>query len=225
MAFRATSTRSAASSATATGDRPTGVADDDILLALVQHSASSATIDTSPSGWVELHAGTSPGDFSLSIWWKKASSEPATWDWVWSASGAVRVDVTAHSGRDTTTPIHQSDADDLGGGTGQTISTSVVTTLAGTDLVAFTGADVGSSRTFTNDLTWTEETEDDDGNGMHAYIIRQEDQAAATYTPVVTVSGSVQHMGMFLIAIAESGAEPPAQPSLLLPNLAGPVHA
>ncbi len=211
MALRATSTNSNAASATATGNRPAGTADGDTLLMSVEHSSSGASVSTPPSGWTRIDSGIQPGDMSHAFYWKVASSEPATWDTVWSASGAVRVDVAAYSGRHASAPIDVSDSDDLAGGTNNDISTSITSTVAGCDLVGFVSADVSSSRSFSNDLGWTEEIEDD-FNKMHTYMIRLENQAVATYTPTVTVSGSAQHMGMFLVALAPAAAGGGGQP-------------
>lgn len=67
-------------------DVPTGVADDDLLIAWVMHREGLGAI-TAPSGW-SLVSETQAGTFSqwLACYTRTASSEPASYTWSGSAS-------------------------------------------------------------------------------------------------------------------------------------------
>lgn len=88
-AFRAASTAGASTAANLTITKPTGTVDDDILIGYIAKDDTAAV--TAPAGWTLLKEGTA-NTYYMGIWWKRASSEGANWQWVFSSiwrDGAV----------------------------------------------------------------------------------------------------------------------------------------
>lgn len=94
--FRADASNSGTGT-TATGNRPTGTADGDTLIAYVIHDDASTSVSAVPTGW-SLEQFASPGatgDMEVSMYKKTAASEGASWNWTLSASERWRVYVVA----------------------------------------------------------------------------------------------------------------------------------
>src|SRR5436190_5828697 len=88
-AFRAAATAGSASAANLTISKPTGTADNDILIAFIAKDDTAAV--TKPTGWTLLTEGTA-NTYYMGIWWKLAASEGASWQWTFSSvwrDGAV----------------------------------------------------------------------------------------------------------------------------------------
>jgi hypothetical protein len=71
-------------------DRPAGVANGDLLIASMAIHMNSNTVDIStvPTGWTLLRTVNNFANANqrLSVYWKIAASEPASWTWVTSIS-------------------------------------------------------------------------------------------------------------------------------------------
>lgn len=96
IAVQTVSTATFATNATFTGSRPTGTQDGDLLVAIIANEGGQ-TVSSVPSGWVLVEETSElNGDF-VRIYWKEASSEPASWNWTFSATtehfgGVLRID-------------------------------------------------------------------------------------------------------------------------------------
>lgn len=92
-------------------DKPTGVAQGDVMVASVAIRPSSASI-TAPSGWslVRKVDNTSGATSSVAVYVKVAgASEPASYTWTFSTSSGSAGGIQAFSGVDTSNPV-QADA-------------------------------------------------------------------------------------------------------------------
>jgi hypothetical protein len=105
-AFRAAASATTAG-ATLTITKPSGVAANDVLIASIGLTPSSATL-TAPSGWtlVRRTDNAGPTANSLAVYYKVASaSEPTSYAWTTSGASFTVGGVQAFTGIDTTTPI------------------------------------------------------------------------------------------------------------------------
>lgn len=70
--------------------KPGGVVNGDFLLAFVSTGVTSAI--TAPPGWTEVPLGTNTApNLQNRIYWKVASSEPASWTWTFASSAYVGI--------------------------------------------------------------------------------------------------------------------------------------
>lgn len=100
IAFRAVASgQGGASSTEAVVDKPTGTLDDDFILVGVLVVAT--TIDDVPAGWTLLRALSS----GYRLYYKRASSEGATWTWSFSATGRMAWFAISFSGVSVSDPI------------------------------------------------------------------------------------------------------------------------
>lgn len=180
-------------------DKPTGVADGDVLLAIVTVPtlAGTSSIVTPPGGWTLLGHFNAPAASAIGItqgWFVKyiptAASEVAT-NYTFTATniGAARVlvQISRMTGRDSASAAS-------GPSASQSRSTSVATTptgsispSGGTWDIVYTGA-TRSNNTFT-----APDTELDDYNpaaNTSAAIYTLADQPDGTYSKTVTASGA-----------------------------------
>jgi hypothetical protein len=132
-AFRsAISANAQAASSLAVGN-PTGLADDDIMLAPVYYVSGSppATIDTIPSGWAlcpdcAVNTGSFPNNQGA-VHFKAAASEPANRTWGFGEDVNILITIAAYQDGNPSDPIADSlGAEDSGGTT--VIAPSVTTT-------------------------------------------------------------------------------------------------
>lgn len=153
-AFRAgASATSTAGGGGITVNKPTGTAEDDILLLIVGVDANddSATM-TWPSGFTEIiaRAEATAGEGKFWVAWKKAgSSEPSTYTATCSVTGAHRAAIIAAvSGCNTTTPIDTSgsNTNSASSSSPKSITANAVTASMNGTLVFFAGNDFGSSQ-------------------------------------------------------------------------------
>jgi hypothetical protein len=93
--------------ATATVTKPTGVVNDDILLAFIARDAGTANVVTPPTGWTLIRDTNDGGGVTIgmSSYWKRASGEGANYAWVFPGSDGAAL-ITAWRGCiGTGTPI------------------------------------------------------------------------------------------------------------------------
>ena len=146
-AFRAAAS-AATTGATLTITKPSGTATNDVLIASIAVTPSSATL-TPPSGWtlVRRTDNAGPTSNSLAVYYKAAlAGEPASYAWGISGASFTVGGVQGFTGIDTANPIHVEN--------GQTTASSlthaapsVSTTQANVMLVA--------SHAFASSRTWT----------------------------------------------------------------------
>lgn len=85
----ATASRGVSSgTATATVSVPTGTANGDLMIAHVQTSTASSTVST-PTGWTLQDSDTTSGNGATYLFYRFASSEPASYDFVGSGTGGA----------------------------------------------------------------------------------------------------------------------------------------
>lgn len=136
--------------------KPSGVTDGDIMIAFGYYEFTG-TIN-SPSGWTEMtnsplaQNGSDP-DYRHRVWWKRASSEPASWTWTWDSSSIWRgMCISTYQGvvgtGDPTDPSSGMSTDIPGSTTDSANAPSITTDFADTMLVAtyssFAGATLSS---------------------------------------------------------------------------------
>lgn len=99
VAFKNATGANNSGTTTWTVTKPAWVADGDMLI-LFAGSDSVHTITTAPSGFTQIQStiGTGTDDSSLTIWWKQASSESATWDIVFGASESGATGLLGYTG-------------------------------------------------------------------------------------------------------------------------------
>lgn len=209
VAVQASTTRSSAT-ANATGDRPTGTVDGDLLIAFVL-IATGTTVSGVPSGWnLEDNTGNAAG-CRVVTYTKIASSEPATWTWTLNTATNNAVHVLRIDGHDPTTYVNVD-----GGQANDSASTSVVapsvTTTKDNCLLIFAGG-INANATQTAPGSMTEVTDALGGGSARALETAQQalGAAGATGTRTSTASASAVNVG-YLIAIAP----PPAASSASL---------
>jgi hypothetical protein len=135
-AFRSTA-NSTGSGTTLQITKPSGVSADDILVAWINDD-SAATL-TPPSGWTAI------GETGRlrTYYYVAGASEPATYTWSSSVSGAKAGSILAYSGGDTSVPVDVSSFQTNVSSTTMTCP-SITTTATDTTLV-FGGATYGSN--------------------------------------------------------------------------------
>ena len=143
----------AAASATTTGatltiTKPTGTAANDVLIASIAVTPSTATI-TPPSGWtlVRRTDNAGPTSNSLAVYSKVAGgSEPASYAWTLSGSSFTTGGVQAFTGINTTTPIDVENGQTTASAT--THATPSITTSTANSIIV-------TSHAFASGATWT----------------------------------------------------------------------
>lgn len=138
--FRALTSGGDSSGTSLTVNRPTGTADNDILIVVIYAettstiSATGWTADTSAGG---TNANGAATDFVLRVFWKRASSEPASWSFTWGGANIWRgYCCAAYSGGITTgTPVEGATYNESETGTSTITGTSVTTTGANRKLI------------------------------------------------------------------------------------------
>jgi hypothetical protein len=143
----------AAASATTTGatltiTKPSGTAVNDVLVASVAVTPSTAAI-MPPSGWtlVRRMNNTGPTSNSLAVYYKAAgSSEPASYAWSVGGSSFTVGGIQGFTGIDTASPLDIENGQSIASGTTHA-APSITTTVANAMLVA--------SHAFASSQSWT----------------------------------------------------------------------
>ena len=126
VAFRAKSGNGGASGGDLVANKPTGTADNDILIADT-YSEGGATAFTLPAGWTWVAAAVqnSNANFWHRVAWKRASGEGASWTFTHSPSAWRTIVVSAWSGAVTSGDPQDSTA---------ASNTAATTTVAGSSI-------------------------------------------------------------------------------------------
>ena len=189
------------SSTSATGTKPTGTTDDDILIAFVATNADVTY--TAPAGWTLIARVTYSATYTLATYRKIAASEGASWTWTLGASGAWRVGVVACSGGLTASVVNVSATDNYLGNLTTAIAPTVTTTSPhALILAAFAGNASTSGATCTPPTDMTELV--DVGTGATLLMaVASVSQAApgATGTKTFNVDQSINSIASQTIAL------------------------
>lgn len=207
VAVRAVTRNGAGTGTALTGNKPTGTADGDQLIAYVLWSSSSATLTAAPTGWTLQEADPNPADFSLAMYSKIASSEGASWEWTASVSVAWNVIVVAVQAPHVTTPVNVDLAEILA--TGDAIAVGpMTTTISGCLVLTLAVMDAtGAERVVSADGTPTQHygnTGNSVLNELHVGLFSEIQAAAGAITRTASQDTALsdQAWGSFMVAIA-----------------------
>lgn len=159
IAYRSHTVQNNSGSGTITINKPTGVVDNDLLIAFFSEDSDTPRI-TPPAGWTAF-SGTGIGTNGvvvvgtsavLQAFYKVAASEGASWAFTPSASYTGVVGVIAYSDVDTTTPIDVAAGTSTASGTTHT-SASITPSVVNTMLVGIWMIDSNASNSWsTSDM-------------------------------------------------------------------------
>ncbi len=196
--FRALSDLSFGTRTNSTLNKPTGTANNDILIAGV-YITGTGTV-TPPAGWTEYTGSphntnaTWFDNIDLHLYWKRASSEGASWTWTHSSTGTFGM-VAAFSGCTTS-----GDPNDVSATFNSTLTTSVtgtgVTTSTANTLGVMMWVPNNSVGTETPPAGWTERGTDPVGGNSYGLIDNALASTGATGNIVITIGTSQQTAAM-----------------------------
>lgn len=195
VAFRASSKQDVAARTTITLTKPTGTTDGDLLIAMVgTTNAAGITISTVPTGWTQIQKDDGGGSVPVvGTYYKIASSEPASWDWVLSSEGSEAGGcVIALTGQATSSPINASGKDTVLASTAPSLANGFNPTASDGFLV-FCGFcrgnnnDIGGYAIATDNPTWTEREED--AGGPSKFFMATASRAQSTDTGNSSLTG------------------------------------
>lgn len=205
IAFRGAASMGINSSPTAgapTVSKPSGVVDNDVMIASVSYYSNSAQNNsvptvTPPAGWTLLRRTTNTGNgfIGLIIYYKVASSEGSSYTWGVSGGGSsLLIGISAYSGVDTSSPIDVENGQSVTA-VGSSYSTpSITTTVTNARIVTnFTigeGPDVWSTPSGETQRFFTSHIPPVDNGAAAALNDENQAVAGATGTKTATnVSG------------------------------------
>lgn len=113
---------------------PTGTANGDVMLAFVSTSRQNDTMNTTPAGWTLLDTNPSNAVGTIMTYYRVASSEPASYTWVWQTGGTDRATIATWRGVDNVSPINAhstptADGSSVTDHSAPTLTTSVINTM------------------------------------------------------------------------------------------------
>lgn len=198
IAFRQKAESGPAVAANITISKPTGTVDNDIMIAGVAVEDDVAI--TAPAGWNSIGSVDHTGQpFDLYVYWKRASSEGASYQWTHSSAGRSGF-IASYSGcitsgdpQDATATTNQ--------GTGTSLTATGLTTATANSMLIFVGGLWLWSRTVTPPASFNERV--DNTNTYLADLVQA--AAGASGNKTATISGSDDWIG-FLIALKEETA-------------------
>lgn len=195
-------------------NKPTGTAEDDILVAFIYSSDGTDAFGsvTVPSGWTAVGSIEVGGGGNGGCWRKVAgASEGSSYTWSNINSSHLIGVIGAYSGGDTTTPIHKN---------AQTngsipVSTSVTTTNTDCLGIAWSAADLASSQTFSSTEGMTERLDETESGTNLGHALYDEAWATAqAYSREIDRTGSGSSI-LFLLALNEGGTDATATPGVI----------
>ena len=200
--------RAASSSATATGgatsltiNKPTGVVDNDVMVAALEVSYDTAI--TAPAGWTLVrndyqNDGAGVNEFRLAIYYKTASSEGASYTWTFGVSQRASGGIVAYLGVNTLTPVDV-EAVQANASSVSVTAPSITTTVGDTRLV-FIGTVGYWDSTYTPPTGMTERVDVSVGTDWGSITVADETRAAigATGTRISTASATKTNRGALL---------------------------
>lgn len=184
---------------TATGTKaistPAGVQNGDAILAFIYISNTTSVI-TDPGGFTFIQETQPGGTTRLRSYWRIASSEPGSYNWITAPSASVGGCMTAYSDCHASAPVQAGYTSNTGA-TATAIATGLTTTNNNTMLVE--GASTTGSRTYSAS-TLAEQYE---GSNLNVFDGLQA-SAGASGDKSATIS-SAASWGAQLIALKPSG--------------------
>jgi hypothetical protein len=179
---------------------PTSVAAGDLLVSAITTSSSSATFGTAPAGWTKV-VSQKAVDFNSAVYIRVAQTGDAGTSVPFPSSLTTNywtAGIVAYTGADQSAPIVGSSASAPTGQT-QAITPPGIAVPAGAMLVSFAAADVSTARTWTEDAG----TELFDVQPTSLSLVGNDQLvgSAGTVTRTSTISGAVQELAGYLVAI------------------------
>ncbi|MBW3538599.1 hypothetical protein KY386_03870, partial [Candidatus Parcubacteria bacterium] len=126
---------------------PTGVVQNDVMVAAITVRGGTGTLFVAPTGWTSLQRNDSGLTIGQEVFYRVAgATEPASYEWTWVGVQKASGVIVAYRGIDTASPI------DVKGGQANASSTtitapSVTTTASKAQLIGFFGQADGSTIT------------------------------------------------------------------------------
>lgn len=204
-AYRAVGQQQSAGTTSIDIPKPTGTAENDILILFFYWENNSAVTITPPSGFAEYtsaardNTGPNP-DFHVRVYWKRAgASEGASYTVGLSSSSACIGTLAAFSGAITSgTPL---EAAGVTSGNSTSCTLPSITTLTAETLR------IGYASSYDWTKTWSSSamTERSDSQGQAIYTEAQA-SAGASGTELITQSGTDQFIGVHLSLASTSGS-------------------
>lgn len=207
--YRSQTTVTGATAANITISKPSGVADGDILIALIYLEAPKTV--TAPSGWATVHTKISVDtDHDHHVFWKRASSEGASWQWTWTGSTWRLGYVAAYSGCIASGDPFSVAASTNSATSGQTLTHNTITTGHADTLILGIGSHWNAAAgSWSNSSSMTERI---DANNMMLMDVAQAG-AGATGSKTSATSSITESWGATLAAL-----RPPAATGSHLPR-------
>lgn len=232
IAFESVATNTFINSTSMIGNKPSGLADGDLLVMHAGSTSATPSVTAAPSGWTQLTGspqdeGTDSRSFVYYKAVTNAAGEPASWTWTLSGSGWGTCDVMRFSGVNTSSPIHTSAAANSAS-TATPVTGSITTTVADTMLLAlYTCDETASGTNFTaspDGMTERYDHEDASQFGVGAGFTGLQASAASGITKTATASTS-DSWATWLIALepAASGGTTYSQSTSGTVSMAGTV--
>lgn len=184
-------------------NRPTGVVNNDVMLASVAYAGGTLT---APAGWTQVLSQAGTG-VTLRVYRRVASSEGSTYTWSLDSSDGLAVSISAYYNVDTSTPTPVSNSQANSSSTSMTAPT--ITPGAPSGLLFFAGAVAGNTRA-TAPGGMTEEAD----LGATAVGVYAADQALSTIDPtgtrVATLGSAAANAAanVYLLPSSTGGAAP-----------------
>jgi hypothetical protein len=216
VAFRAAGTIAETSSTSLVVPYPAGVVSGDLLV--IQYSAATSAVTTTPSGWTLLLGPTSGSDGQgdkFSVFYRVAgASEPSSVTIAKTTSGGGAGIMAAYSGVNTSSPIDASAAANLPSSGSSGTTPSVTTTQTNTMLLRFYWVWVSGSPNITPAGTDTERYDVLFTTNGYKMELADSTQAASGASGTTTATTSAGHFGGRGATVALApGTAPPAAPA------------
>lgn len=190
---------------------PAGISNGHLLLTAISIGGNAAFV--APSGWTQIYVNQNSGG-SVGVWYRVASSEPASYNWSWGGGNSRRYSgyTVGYSGVDTTTPIDASGGQSVGGSATPITAPSISPTSTGTLLLFIAGA--GNGVTYTQDAAMSERLDlwgSSGGSGSSVTLAEQQLSASGpTGTRTATASDNPNRYSAVHVALRPATITPNA---------------
>ena len=185
-------------------DKPVGTVDGDIMVNVIYWETDTTTISTVPTGWSLAANLANTGAFLLSVYYKRASSEPANYTWGNDTPGNQwrNVIVAAFSGGTGTGSLIDVTGSSQADGALEANQTAPSVTTTGADRMLIRGG--GNFNGVPTSASGAAGTFLRAGNGANlCYGLRA--SAGATGTTHVIGAGSDDYVGIHAAIISDTG--------------------
>lgn len=210
-------------------NKPAGVVDGDLMIALLNIGTNSSTTPTPPAGWTAIdndtHGASPPNTY---LYYKVASSEGASYSWAHGSigtggsQGAVGAIAAFRNAYTSAAPAYSKNYDSTSDTTANGATVSVPAAPGGY-LLAFVAAAASVTTSgyavANNNPTWTEDSDEAAGTKSLAVAHAPYDLAQATGAFTATLSGS-SVSAVYLIAVVPSAISV-AAPEIALTSAMG----